>query len=414
MRSGLWKTWSEIEEAREGRSVLLYGRSEDWVHKAIASLDVTPVAIADQNWTHHGTTFRDLPVVHFETLDDLSELFIVITAGTFGGIVDRLTSLGLRPGMDFALSPDFQDYAALMEVKTMDLQILISSSDYQVRERARSSELGGGLYVLSTASGSLTRVYRGSTRQVTRIDPERIAVIEHEEKKILIFRNDFSIEKSIPIDFANACGVAFDEKTGQLLVANSRDDEVVVFDIDNGRITNRFPFGSPRTRGGHHLNDLAFADGFLFSSFFSWSGFYMQGVFDGGVAAWDLRDPKPSPVLVISDLWKPHSPAIVNGQLFVLDSMRGELRSGSPITYQKFNAFIRGIDVAGDVFAIAQSENMYVSEIVSDQGLTSLANAGVNITLQFGRGSQIARFTPTPKLMNIHDLLILNETVGIT
>lgn len=409
MHNQLWKTWGQIEEVRSGRPVLLYGRSEDWVHKAISNLGVTPVAIVDQNWTHHETNFRDLPVVHIDTVQNLTDFFVVVTAGTFSEIVKRLENSGLEPGRDFVLSPDFQDYASLLDIKGVDLRILVSSSDYQARDRARSSELGGGLYVLSTASGDLRRVYRGSTRQIKRIDTKRIAVVEHEDRQVLVMNNDFSIEDRISIEFPNACGIAFDEDTEQLLVANSRDDAIVFYDLATKAEIKQVRLGSVRTKGGHHLNDLAVADGYLFASFFSWSGFYMQGVFDGGVAAWDLRNSNRSPELVIQNLWKPHSPTFIGGQLFVLDSMRGELRSGSPVTHQKFNAFVRGIDARGDVLAVAQSENMYVSEMQSQGGSTNLANAGVNVALHFDRKSQITRFVSTPKLMNIHDVMILDD-----
>ncbi len=33
--SGIWKSWTELRKSCKGKKVVLWGRSEDWVHKTL-------------------------------------------------------------------------------------------------------------------------------------------------------------------------------------------------------------------------------------------------------------------------------------------------------------------------------------------------------------------------------------------
>jgi hypothetical protein len=403
----VWANWFEIESRSAGRPVMLYGRSEDWVHKALQHLSLAPEGIIDRDPAYRHSTYRGLPVFPIEEVTSPHQYFFIITAGEFHGIVEILESLGLSAGTDFVCSPDFKDYSKLLELRTLVSTILLSSSDYCDTSRARSSKSGGGLYLLDVETGRLSCVYQGSTRQLTRLPGEFLAAVDYVAKELLIFDKDFSVVRRMDLVHPNTCGLTFSESRGLLYVANAGRDTISTYDLERSGPIEELPFGRGLSgRGGHHINDLTIHDDTLFSSHFSWSGYFKQGVFDGGVAAWDLRALSSGPTEVISGLWKPHSPIVVQGDLHVLDSMRGELRTGRPTPKSRLNAFVRGIDCARGVLAIGQSEDMYITERLDQSGSTIIANAGVNVMNYEESSIAIARFISTPQLMNIHDLLI--------
>ena len=143
--SSLWKSWAQLESDTAGRTVYLYGRSEDWVHKAVKGFSGQLAGIIDRDTAYHGTTYQNLPIFPIEHVDHNAGAYFIITAGDFGGIIETLETLGYSAGTDFSCSPDFRDYEALGRLKRFDNKILVSSSDYNDRRRARSSWLGGGM-----------------------------------------------------------------------------------------------------------------------------------------------------------------------------------------------------------------------------------------------------------------------------
>ena len=402
-----WLSWSEIEQLCVDRPTLLYGRSEDWVHKAIRQLRNPPQGIIDHDLGYAGTTYRGLNVMPIEEVEDPRKHFFIITAGFFHGIVEVLESLGLKPGLDFACSPDFKDFSELLELRNLASTVLISSSDYRDTVRARSSEAGGGLYLLNLEDGDLSCVYSGSTRQIIRIPEDRLAAVDYVSKELLFFDSSFSITKRIDVGHPNACGITFSEDLGFLYVLNAGRDTLAIYDLESCSFVEELPIGRSTTSEGlHHFNDVTIYEGTLFLSYFSWSGYFKQGVFDGGVAAWDLTVPKPSLTPLISQLWKPHSPVVIRGDLHVLDSMNGFLRTGRPEPKARLSAFLRGLDYKNGVMTIGQSEQMYITERLGSEAGTVTANAGVHIMKYDESFIKMARFVSTPSLMNIHDLLI--------
>ena len=342
-----------------------------------------------------------------EEVEDPRKHFFIITAGMIDGIVEVLESLGLKPGLDFACSPDLKDLLKLRQLKNLASTVLISSSDYCDTARARSSEAGGGLYLLNVEDGDLSCVYSGSTRQIIRIPDDRLAAIDYVSKEILLFDSSFSITKRIDIGHPNACGIAFSEDLGLLYVLNAGRDTLTIYDLESFSLVEEFRIGrSTKTEGAHHFNDLTIHEGTLFLSYFSWSGYFKQGVFDGGVGVWDLTESKPRLTPVLSHLWKPHSPLVIRGDLHVLDSLNGVLRTGGPEPKAKLNGFLRGLDYKNGVVTIGQSEHMYISERMGFEAGTLTANAGVHIMKYDENFINMARFISTPSLMNIHDLFI--------
>lgn len=79
--SSLWKTWAQLQSDTKGREVFLYGRSEDWVHKAVKGLGTKIARIIDRDTAYHGEFYRGLPVLPIEKVNHNADVFFIITAG---------------------------------------------------------------------------------------------------------------------------------------------------------------------------------------------------------------------------------------------------------------------------------------------------------------------------------------------
>lgn len=279
----------------------------------------------------------------------------------------------------------------------------MASSDYNDQARARSSWLGGGIYLLDTNTGEFERKVKGSYRQLQMMPDGRVVAVEYVEKRIDVLSTDYFIDFSIDLDLPNYCGLSVCDQTGNMSVLNSGTDEILTFDSIGGGLIRRRKFRNKAKHHGHHINDCVYHYGLLYCSYFSYSGGYKVDVFDGGVASLDpLDDSDPEPIL--TGLWKPHSPRFFDGKIFVLDSMRGELLSGKPNFKAKFSGFVRGMDKLLQYYVIGQSEDMYVSERMHLD--TVMLNAGVYI---YDSEFNASRFIPLNGLMNIHDIMILEK-----
>lgn len=396
----MWLTWDDIRRAVKGKRAYLYGRSEDWVHKAAPQLRDELVGIVDREQQYHCTMYKGLPVFPLESIESLNECYFVITAGDFDGIVENLIAHGLRPGVDFSCSPDFRDYHVLSKIKSHTVDVLFSSSDYNDVTRARGSRVGGGMFVLELPTGAIRRVATGSFRQFERFG-EFIYAVEYVEKALVQFDLNFKVVKKVSLDKPNYCGLALNNEDGLIYLANAGTDEISVFDMQSLEMVKKRRFNTNQLGAEHHVNDLCFFEGILYCSYFSYCGGFKRGVFDGGVSAIDVNKEEAMPVPLIGGLWKPHTPKFVDGKLVVLDSMRGRLLSGSPKPITKFSGFVRGMCKHENYWLVGQSEDMYVTDRMAMAEDAVLLNSGVYI---YDDESKAAFFYATPGVMNIHCL----------
>ena len=400
----MWQTWDSIKLAVKGRKVYLYGRSEDWVHKAVAKLPHDLAGIVDRESEYHGKVYKGLTVIPFESIEAVQKCYFIITAGDYNGIVENLVKHGLRPGEDFSCSPDFRDYQVLEKIKSYETSILFSSSDYNDTTRARGSKVGGGLFILRVPSGKIQRVAVGSFRQFER-SGDFVYAVEYVEKALVKFDLEFNVVAKVNLEKPNFCGLAINNTDKLLYLANAGSDEIYTFDLTSLSEIFCRKFHTNGLGSEHHVNDLCFHNGVLYCSYFSFCGGFKRGIFDGGVAAIDVSNQESIPTQLIGNLWKPHTPIFVDDKLVILDSMRGCLLSGSPKPIAKFPGFARGMFKSEQYWAVAQSEDMYVTDRMSTTEDAIVLNSGVYIFDEVSRGTY---FYPTPGIMNIHCLTNLS------
>lgn len=398
----LFVSWPEVISRSRGRDIVLYGRSEDWVHKALAKLEDVQ-AIVDRDSGYRGTIYLGVPVVSTSELSELSRPFFVITAGAFESVVDDLEASGFARGIDFCCSPDFRSYSRIQDLEKVSGEVFFSSSDYVGGHRARGSTRGGGLYRLDLESGDTSLLFSASLRQLRRLNDGGWLAVDHASNLIVRLTPGFEVEMSVKIPSPNACGLALNEQADFLFVADAKKDCVYVFDSPGLTLVDTFyPFGH---LGGsnrkHHINDLEVRGSDIFFSYFSSSGEYQSGIFDGGVSRIDYAG-RGLPEKILGNLHKPHSPRFLDGELYIADSMNGSVFRGRK-KLSTFPGFIRGLDGSYGFLAVGQSVNMYLLE--RDRGLsTTIINAGVYLMRVGLDGVTEAKFYPTPGIKNIHDI----------
>ena len=402
-----WKSWFDIEQLCLGRQVVFYGRSEDWLPKSLRK--IVPVVIIDNNEKYHETKYEGIAVHgrHYLYSDAFSERpYVVITAGIFDGIINELLEHGFVAGEDFSCCPEFQDYSALENIKGHKTKILVSCSDYNEPSRARYSRGGGGLYIYDMSCNEVEKVASGSFRQVIKHE-DKICAVEYVLGELQLFNSSFQLQRSFKLDAPNYCGLAFINSMNCFATANSSFDCITLICAKSGELVNKIYFSelaAGTVTSEHHLNDLTIIGDEIYVSYFSYSGAWKRGFFDGGVSVMSATDLSKPPKQIITDLWKPHSPEFIDGNFCVLDSMRGDFVQKTHTRLGPFQAFLRGLTFDGKYYYLGASEDMYLSERFGESD-NLLLNAGI---FRYDPKIRASRFYPLMDNMNVHDLLFID------
>ena len=397
-----WYTFDQIKHIAKSRSIILYGRSVDWLPKTLSKLHATPVMILDKNPNYDGTEYEGIPVTSSNKINKLnpSDNFIVITSSIFEEIKIILEKLGWKIGKDFCYSPAYMDYYQLNKMKNYKPNLLVTSSDYASNEMARSSENGGGVFHICDQYEKPICVLKGSFRQIEKLTTGFVA-IEYVKNKMILFTEEGKILKSSNLEFANYMGITMIRDLGLLAVVNAGKDLISLFDLETLKFKRHIPFGHKSSgNSSYHINDCCSDGKSLYVSYFSRSGNWKKGIFDGGVVEFDLDNPSKS-LELYKDLWMPHSPEFFEDELHVCDSMRGIVYKNNKTKLCQINSFLRGLAHDGSYYYVGTSENMYISRLKSSNG-HFLANAGVCMV---NKHDPLVRFIPFMNNMNIHDVV---------
>jgi len=403
----IWKQWDEVKTLCRGKKIILFGHSEDWLHKTLPKLPHFADYIVDSNPAYTGTVFCGLKVYGPDKLmkDKKDKIYIIITAGPYESVSSQLESYGLKPGKHFCCSPAYYDFKLLQRFHSFKKKVLISSPDYDGKENHRHSRAGGGLFLYDTGSTSLKKVVPGHFRQFIQVD-NYIYAVEYVEMQLYVLSNKFKTVQKFPIGSPGACGLAYCSKRKLLFLANCGTDVITAHDKKTFKIKDKIEFSDKygkRKIGQHHINDICIVGDSLYVSCFSVSGNWKRGIFDGGIVEYDLDDLGKKPVVLMQNLWMPHSIKYLDTNLTYLDSMRGYLYCGNQIVSGKFPGLLRGLDYDGRFFYVGQSESMYMSRLsgISDN---IMMNAGFYL---FDIKTKASRFYPFMDMVNIHDILVM-------
>ena len=409
-----WLDWRSLKKIIENKkNIFFFGRSEDWIPKTYSKIKTNEknFFILENNKFFKNKTFLNCKIFNPNILKkfDFKNDYVIITAEP-DSIISELLNYNLEIGKNFCCTPEIEEWGKLQEIKNHSRNLIFSSSDYFDLSKARSSKLGGGIFIANISNQKYEKQIDGQYRQMIQVK-DNYYVVEFVKKEVHIFDKNFKILQKYNLDQSkdqnekpNYCGIAYIKENHSFYVAHAATDEISVYDDKNFKFKNKITFSNKSKQyedGQCHINDLTNIGKNLFVSYFSRSGLWKKGIFDGGVSEIDL-DNDNSINDLIYNLAQPHSPEIVNGQIYVLDSYNKYLCHGTKKII-KFQGFVRGLAFDEDYFYVAQSEDMYLSKDMGSGIENTICNAGL---YQVDTNKNISRFLSTPDIMNIHDILL--------
>ena len=137
---------------------------------------------------------------------------------------------------------------------------------------------------------------------------------------------------------------------------------------------------------------------------FSFSGNWLNEMYDGGILEFDLETGKKiGPVM--SGMWMPHSVIRVHGKLTFLNSMVGELWHGSYGMLGKFSGFTRGLDFDGKYYYIATTQHRYPEKLI---GISDNISMDTGFFL-FDPETKMSKFYAMDYTESIHSLILMGS-----
>lgn len=394
-----WLNKDKLLSKSKNKKVIFWG-SGAWVEKTINYLNIQPYLIIDNNKNIQGHKQKGVEVVDYNDIDDIQDYYIIITTGSYESLLEDLESKKLIAGEDFACSPVLKNLRIRDNMLSVKKNVLFSVPT--------PIPDGGGLYIYDTKSRNYNKIYEGKSRALCTTKDHIFLVDEVNglvlfDKKLNILNEKSLLENSIPH------GVAASEKMNLVFVANSGRDSISVYDSKNFNHLEEIKLGNKYDKlqeEQHHINDLYIDEEAetLLVSMFSFTGNWRKNVYDGGVLEYDLSSKKfTGPI--IENMWMPHSIQLIDNNIVLLDSMRGDLYKTNYDVIGEFQGFVRGLDYDNRFFYIAQSAHRYFDRL-ERISLNIPLNCGIHI---FDEHTKASVFHSLPQIENIHSLIVLSD-----
>ncbi len=405
-----WQNYKFLNNVAKDRKIVLFGRSEDWIPKLIRKLNRPPFLICDSNKDLDQSEFLNIKVVHkSKVIKKIKDVFFVITSGNYRSIIQELRNNGYKEQKDFICCPDFKDFAYLDKVRNTSGEILFTSSDHihkkktKYQKATRFSIRGGGIFCLkfNPLGSSIEKKVDGSFKQIIRVDKKRIASINY-YGKIFILSNKYKVIEKLNVGISNLCGIDYIKKKNIFILSNQTRDIVYLYDPKIKKIVDQINFSNlsgEHKESYHHINDIFYYKNNLYVTFFSESGTWKEGLYDGGIAKISLDTKKV--YIIEKGYFQPHSPCIIDGEIAFVDSGNRKLILGPHKKRFEFNGFIRGMKEFGGYIFLGQSETMYLTRMIVKGDLINISS-GIHI-IDYEYNAR--RFLGTPGITNIHDVL---------
>ena len=402
-----WLSWEEVSKICKNRRIIFFGRGE-WIRKSMSYLsdDINLDYIVDNNPYEHGEKQYDLTTKSPEELklENKDEILIIITTTSFIEVAEQLISYGMEAGKDFIVTPSLKNYRLIAPINNHDCTILFTCGD-QVNDEDDFS--GGGLYSMrlqdpkpkKLISGHCHGLVKGGNKYYLLDDSVGVRVLD----KKLNQTDTFELPpKSRPH------GIAYCEKRDLLFIVLSGNDTVAVYSAKDYKKIGEVVVSDKFEQLGvaqHHTNDVCVFENSLYLSMISYSGNWIKNIHDGVIVEIDIDTLKIRGV-VVSNLWYPHSPVMIKGNLCYCDSMNGTVHNNNWKTLASFNGFVRGIAHDGHYYYVGQSSHRYIDRI---EGTTDNISLDTGIYL-IEEQSKITKFFSIPSLVDLKAILVYEES----
>ena len=399
MASSKWKTWDELTTISQDRRIVFWGAS-NWIERTLDILPLPSDFIVDNNPANQGIIFSGLPVRPPKDLLTVNreKIYIVICTVNYPSVIDELDQFGFVMGDHYCCTPLLAERKNKDALKSVNQTVLVSSPEQRTDQTS-----GGGIYEYQTLTGSIKKVFSGKCRAMIYIG-SKLLVLDM-LKGLLIL--DENYKEIACIQLQKNCephGLSYDDSTNLIYVGQPGRDSIAVYSLESRTLVNEFFISekwSQNQKDNHHINDLCIHGNSLFVSLFSFSGNWMNEMYDGGILELDKKTGK---ILgpVVSGLWMPHSIKRFNGHLCYVNSMRGEVFNTTWTRLARFSAFVRGLDYDGKYFYIGVSEHRYPEKLKDLSDNISL-DSGFHI---LDPETRMSRFFPLRQSETVHSVLV--------
>lgn len=328
-----------------------------------------------------------------------SNQIVLICSTAVSDISEQLDSYGLKPNIDYFVSPILNDLLAIEELEKINKIVYFTSGTVS------KNNFGGGFYKLSInrEDYNLKRLHSGPCYGSVRVE-DTIYFIDT-DKGIFSFsikNNSIEFVKETPSK-SRAHGISYNINNKNFYVTCSYLDAVIEYDsnfneLSRFKLSNKIDFsGNPH----HHCNDNFAIGNSLYVSMFSSTGNWKKDVFDGCIAEFDIDKRERLPDLK-KDLYMPHNVRFYDGSIHVLDSLPGHLKANNFSIIGTFPAFTRGLDYNNGLYYIGQSKNRNFSKVL---GLSNNISIDCGIII-FNPTQKVSRFIPlSMQIGEIHSII---------
>jgi hypothetical protein len=395
--SSKWKTYEELNETLKNRKFIFWGAT-NWIERTLEGLNNKPIFIVDKSELNQGVMYNGYQVKAPEKLKFLDNPFVIIATANYMSVIEDLEKLNFVMGEDYCCSPLLNQKKDKDDLLNHHQSLLISSPQH-----FSDSKRGGGLYKVNLKPFEIEKVYTGKARGISKYN-NRYYVIDILRGVVVLDKNYKEIDIIKLEKNSEPHGIFVDEASKLIYIGTPGRDSVSVYSISTKEKINEYFVSnkwSINKKDNHHVNDPFIYGNSLYISMFSFSGNWMNEVYDGGILEIDLKSGK---ILgpVFSDKWMPHSITRINGKLTFLNSMLGELYHASYGMICKTNGFARGLAHDGRYFYIGTTEHRYPEK---------LKNISNNISLDtgfyvFDEKSSLTKFYSMPDIEAIHSIVI--------
>lgn len=396
-----WLNWEEVVKLCRGKRVVFFGRGE-WVEKTMPYLSVEDGYIVDNNPYEHGEQQFNLVTKSPDVLkvENKDEILVIITTSSFTEVAAQLIGYGLEPGRHFIVTPSLKNYKSIAPINSHECTILFTCGD-QPNDEDESS--GGGFYSISLQdpvpkkliSGHSHGIVKGGDKYYLLDDTVGVRILDSKLKQIDSFKLP---PKSRPH------GITYCEKRDLLFIVLTGNDTIGVYSAKDYSKIGEVVVSDKYEKSGvpqHHINDVCVFEDSVYLSMISYSGNWKKNVHDGVIVEIDI-DTLQIRGVVVSNLWYPHTPAIIKGNLCYCDSMRGTVHNTTWKTLARFSGFVRGIAHDGQYYYVGQSSHRYIDRIEGTSDNISLDTGIYLIEEQ----SKITKFFAMPKLVDIKNIMV--------
>lgn len=390
-----------FKDINQKKQIVLFGAGYI-AEKTYKKLTTSSIRVVDNSINMQGSTRTKLGGAVVESPSKLNtNHFVIICSTALDAIRKQLIEIGLKENVNFTASPLLDNYIAIEKLEKFNCRFIFSSGS------APAPNYGGGLYLGEVSNGDFKfkRLHSGFTYGIVQtkygiyfVDTDD-GIFQYDDENGVITKI-----ADLPAD-SRAHGISYNEDYDHFYVSCSNLDAVIEFSsefVELRRFTmsrKKFDTGNPH----HHVNDNCSYGNSLFVSMFSSTGNWKEGIFDGAVAEFCLKEGVRK-TDVVRNLYMPHNVCNLGGNLTVLDSLRGHLLADNSEVYGTFPGFTRGVDFDGELYLVGQSKNRNYSKVV---GLSNNISIDCSIIL-FDPTRKVSRSFQLPlEIGEIHSIKVL-------